>query len=68
MKWSNIEIDHLKLVSFFDVSKDEELRKTFNWKNTQLLSENVHQHKGIKLSFLHYRLQFNSIRLSNSSN
>ena len=35
MNWSNIEIDHVKAICLFDVSKDEELREAFNWKNTQ---------------------------------
>ena len=26
MKWSNIEIDHVKPICLFDVSNDEELR------------------------------------------
>jgi len=32
MNWSNIEIDHVKPISLFDVSKDEELKEAFNWK------------------------------------
>ena len=58
MNWSNIETDHVKAICLFDVSKDEELREAFNWKNTQPLLKEVHQRKGIKLSFLDYQLQF----------
>ena len=58
MNWSNIEIDHVKPICKFDVSKDEELREAFNWKNTQSLLKEVHQHKGIKYNFLGYQLQF----------
>ena len=58
MNWSNIEIDHLKPICLFDVSKDEELREAFNWKNTQPLSKPAHIHKRTKFNFLDYRLQF----------
>ena len=30
MKWSNIEIDHVKPICMFDVSKEDELREAFN--------------------------------------
>ena len=58
INWSNIEIDHVKPICMFDVSKDEELREASNWKNTQPLLKEVHQHKGIKYNFLDYQLQF----------
>ena len=58
MNWSNIETDHLKAICLFDVSKDEELREAFNWKNTQPLLKEVHQRKEIKFNFLDYQLQF----------
>ena len=58
MNWSIIEIDHVKAICLFDVSKDDELRETFNWKNTQLLLKEVHQQKGTKFNFLDYQLQF----------
>ena len=35
MNWSNIEVDHVKPICMFDVTKDEELKEAFNWKNTQ---------------------------------
>ena len=34
MKWYNIEIDHVKPICMFNVSKDEEVKECFNWKNT----------------------------------
>ena len=37
MNWTNIEIAHEKINCLFDVSKGEELKEAFNWKNTQLL-------------------------------
>ena len=58
MTWDNIEIDHVKPICLFDVSKDEELREAFNWKNTQPLLREVHQQKGAKFNFLDYQLQF----------
>ena len=58
MKCSKIEIDHLKPICLFDVSKDEELREAFKWKNTQPLSKQAHIHIGTKVNFLGYRLQF----------
>ena len=54
MTWDNIEIDHVKRICLFDVSKDEELREAFNWKNTQPLLKEVHQQKGAKFNFLDY--------------
>ena len=58
MTWSNIEIDHVKAICLFDLSKDEELREAFNWKNTQPLLRKDHQLKGTKFNFLDYQLQF----------
>ena len=58
MNWSNSEIDHVKAIGLFDVSKDEELREAFNRKNTQPLLKHDYQQKGIKFNFLDYQLQF----------
>ena len=58
MNWSNIEIDHVKAICMFDVSRDEELREAFNWKNTQPLLKHDHQKKGTKFNFLDFQLQF----------
>ena len=58
MNWSNTEIDHVKAICLFDLSKDEELKEAFNWKNTQPLLKKDHQLKGIKFNFLDYQLQF----------
>ena len=58
MNWSNIEIDHVKPICMFDVTKDNELREALNWKNTQPLLKHDHQQKGIKFNFLDYQLQF----------
>ena len=56
--WDKIEIDHVKAICLFDVSKEEELREAFNWKNTQPLLKQDHQQKGTKFNFLEYQLHF----------
>ena len=58
MTWYNIEIDHVQPICLFDVTKDEEIKQAFNWKNTQPLLKEVLSQKGIKLKFLGYQLQF----------
>ena len=58
MNWSNIEIDHVKPICMFDVTKDEQLKEAFSWKNTQPLLKQDHQKKGTKFNFLDYQLQF----------
>ena len=57
MNWSNTEIDHVKPIFIFDVSKDEEIREAFSWKNTQPLLRKDHQQKGIRFNFQDYQLQ-----------
>ena len=58
MNWTNIEIDHVKRICMFDLSKDQEIKLAFNWKNTQPLLKEVHSQKGIKFNLLDYRLRF----------
>ena len=58
MNWWSIEIDHVKPICLFDVSKDVELGEAFSWQNTQPLLKHGHQKKGIKFNFLDYQLQF----------
>ena len=57
MNWSNIGIDHVKPNSSFDVTKDKQFRKAFNWTKTQPLLKQVHQHKGTKFDFFTFELQ-----------
>ena len=57
MTWDKIEIDHVKAICMFDVSKEEELKEALTWKDTQPLLKHDHQQKGIKLNFLDYQLQ-----------
>ena len=56
--WSNIEVDHIKLICMFEVSDDEQLKEAFSWKNTQPLLKKDHQLKGTNINFLDYQLQF----------
>ena len=58
MNWNIIETDHVKPICMFDVSKEEELKEAFCWKNTQPLLKHDYQKKGIKFNFLDYQLQF----------
>ena len=58
MNWGNIEIDHVKPICMFDVTKDEELKEAFSWKHTQPLLKQDHVQKGTKFNFLDYQLQF----------
>ena len=58
MNWTNIEIDHVKPIYMFDVTKDDDLREGANWKNTQPLLKQDHQHKGTNFNFPGYQLQF----------
>ena len=58
MNWSNIEVDHIKPICMFDASDDEQLKESFNWKNTQPLLKQDHRQKGIKFNFLDYQNQF----------
>ena len=52
MTWDNTEIDHVQAICLFDVSIDEKLGEPFNWKNTQPLLKQDHQHQGTKYKFL----------------
>ena len=58
INWDNFEIDHVKAICLFDMSKDEELGEAFIWKSTQPLLKNNHQKKGTKFNFLDHQLQF----------
>ena len=58
MTWDTIEIDLVKPICMFDVSKFEKLRESFSWNNTQPLLKHDRQQKGIKYNFLDYQLQF----------
>ena len=35
MNWKTFDIDQVRAMSSFDVSKDEELKESFKWKKTQ---------------------------------
>ena len=57
MNWNNIDIDHVKPICLFDVSKFEDLKDAFSWKNTQPIPKQFHQQKGTKVTFLDWQLQ-----------
>ena len=48
MNWTKIENNHVKPICMFDVSKDAELKESFNWKNTQPLLEEILSQKGVE--------------------
>ena len=58
MNFDNIHIDHVKPISSFDVSKEEEFLEAFNWRNTQPLLKEDNLKKSNKFNELDYRLQF----------
>ena len=48
--WLKIEIDYVKPICMFNISKNDELRECFIWKNTQpLLKEKIINRKGENL-------------------
>ena len=51
MNWSNIEVDHIKPICMFDVSKDVELKEEFSWKSTQPLLKQDHRQRVQNLIF-----------------
>ena len=65
MTWDNTEIDHVRPISSFDISDDEQFKEAFNWRNTQHLLNEIHQKKGIEYNFLDYRLQFIKSKIEN---
>ena len=60
MNCEKIEIDHVKPICKFDVTKEDEVQEAFNWKNTQPLLKHDHHQKGTKINFLDYQLKFNN--------
>ena len=58
MTWDNIGIDHVRPISFFDISDNEQLKEAFNWRNTQPLLKEIHRQKGIKFNVLDNQNQF----------
>ena len=58
MNWSNIHLDHVKAICLFDVSKDEELKEAFDWRNTMPLLKEDNLRNGSKYNELDCRLPF----------
>ena len=57
MNWQKFEIDYMKPICLFDISKDGELEEAFSWKNTHPLIKETHKQKEI-IKFLDYQLYF----------
>ena len=58
MNWLNNEVDHVRPVSLFDVSKEQNLNGAFCWKNTHTHLKQNHQQKELNKLFLGYQKQF----------
>ena len=59
MNWTKVEMDHAKAICLFDVSKNEELKEAFTWRNTQPLLKHDHHLVRTKFNLLDCQLQFN---------
>ena len=53
-----IHIDHVKPISSFDISNDNELLEAFNWRNTQPLLKQDNRRKSNKFNEKDYNNQF----------
>ena len=58
MNFNNIHIDHVKPISSFDISNDNELLEAFNWRNTQPLLKQDNLRKSNKFNEEDYNNQF----------
>ena len=58
MNWFNFHIDHVRPISSFDVSKEDEFLEAFSWKNSQPLLKEDNIRKGNKYIELDYQLEF----------
>ena len=58
MNFNNIHIDHVKPISSFDISNDNELLEAFNWRNTQPLLKQDNLRKSNKFNEKDYNNQF----------
>ena len=58
LKWGNIEIDHVKPICMFDVSKDKKIERSVLLEKYSTTLKKDHQQKRTKLNILDYQLQF----------
>ena len=63
MNWSNTGVDHVMPFCLFDVSKDEQLKEAFNWRNTQPLLKKFISKK--ELNIISKIINYNSLGLIN---
>ena len=62
MNWNNIHVDHVKPISSFKISNDNELLEAFNWRNTQPLLKIDNLKKSKKYNESDYNNQFKKAR------
>ena len=62
MNFNNIHIDHVKPISSFDISNDNELLEAFNWRNTQPLLKQDNLRKSAKFNEKDNAKQFKKAR------
>ena len=62
MNFNNIHLDHVKPISSFDISNDNELLEAFNWRNTQPLLKQDNLRKSAKFNEKDYTKQFKKAR------
>ena len=65
LNWSNIEINHVKPICMCDMSKNDDSKHVFNWKNTQPLLKKSIIKRG--LSLISQIIKYNSLKYINSS-
>ena len=62
MNWNNIHVDHVKPISSFIISYDNELLEAFNWRNIQPLLKQDNFRKSAKFNEKDYAKQFKKAR------
>ena len=67
INWKNIDIDHVKPITSFDISDDEQLKEVFNWrKKYPTFIKSFINKSVIKINF--QNINYNSLRHINFSN
>ena len=50
MTWNNIDLDHVRLLSFFDLTNPEQLKEAYHYTNIQPLLKSDNRKKGANYS------------------
>lgn len=58
MTFNNVELDHVRTLTSFDLTNEEQLREASTWKNIQPLFKRDNLTKGAKFNEMDYQLQF----------